>query len=229
MSAEANLNPFLLAATTPDPDPRLLPLLRSRPELASAQDAHGYSLLHAAASYNHIDLLRFLVNEFRVDINLKDEDGETCLFVAETVDAARCLVEELHIDLRVRNEDGMDAMEKFESEQEFPEVAEYLRIHAADAATAETTGAGAGAGAVPNGVQHPHTLPPNVSISIGTESDATDTLDQEPDPGFRRRIDELASRENFHTDEGQRELRELISDAIRDVAVDGRDVRRRVG
>jgi ankyrin repeat protein len=227
MSAEANLNPFLLAATTPDPDPRLLPLLRSRPELASAQDAHGYSLLHAAASYNHIDLLRSLVNEFRVDINLKDEDGETCLFVAETVDAARCLVEELHIDLRVRNEDGMDAMEKFESEQEFPEVAEYLRIHAAEASTAETTDAGAGA--VPNGVQHPHTLPPNVSISIGTEADATDTLDQEPDPGFRRRIDELASRENFHTDEGQRELRELISDAIRDVAVDGRDVRRRVG
>ncbi|EXJ58842.1 hypothetical protein A1O7_06272 [Cladophialophora yegresii CBS 114405] len=227
MSSEAPLNPFLLAANTPDPDPRLLPLLRSRPELASAQDAHGYSLLHAAASYNHVGLLRSLVNEFRVDINLKDEDGETCLFVAETIEAVRCLLEELHVDLQVRNEDGMDAMEKFESEQEFPEVAEYLRNHAAEAPIAETTSAGAGL--APNGVQQPPALPPNVSISIGTESDTTGPVDQEPDPGFRQRIEELASREDFHTAEGQRELRELISDAVRDVGGDGRDVRRRVG
>ncbi len=60
-------------------------------------------------------------------MNLKDEDGETCLFVAETVEVAQCLVHELHIDLRIRNEDGMDALEKFESEQEFPDVADYLR------------------------------------------------------------------------------------------------------
>ncbi|ETI22187.1 hypothetical protein G647_06260 [Cladophialophora carrionii CBS 160.54] len=227
MSAEATLNPFLLAANTPDPDPRLLPLLRSRPELASAQDAHGYSLLHAAASYNHVSLLRSLVNEFKVDINLKDEDGETCVFVAETGEAVRCLVEELHVDLQVRNEDGMDALEKFESEQEFPEVAAYLRIHAAEASTAQTTHAGAGL--APNGVQHPPTLPPNVSISIGTESDTTGIVDQEPDPGFRQRIEELASREDFHTEEGQRDLRELISDAVRDVGGENRDVRRRVG
>ncbi|OCT51858.1 ankyrin repeat containing protein [Cladophialophora carrionii] len=227
MSAEATLNPFLLAANTPDPDPRLLPLLRSRPELASAQDAHGYSLLHAAASYNHVGLLRSLVNEFKVDINLKDEDGETCVFVAETVEAVRCLVEELHVDLQVRNEDGMDALEKFESEQEFPEVAEFLRTHAAEASTAQTTRVGAGL--APNGVQHPSTLPPNVSISIGTESDTTGTGDQEPDPGFRQRIEELASREDFHTEEGQRDLRELISDAVRDVGGENRDVRRRVG
>ncbi|KIW95211.1 uncharacterized protein Z519_03795 [Cladophialophora bantiana CBS 173.52] len=227
MSAESTLNPFLLAANTPDPDHRLLPLLRADPELASGQDAHGYSLLHAAASYNHVDLLRSLVNEFKVDVNLKDEDGETCLFVAETVEVAKCLVEELHIDLQVKNDEGMDALEKFESEEEFPEVAEYLRpFTSLDPAvgTAPTRPE-----PVSNGAQRPPLLPPNVSINIGTEADvAPGTLDQEPDPEFRRRIEELAAKENFHTAEGQRELRELITDAVRDVGNEGREVRRRV-
>lgn len=208
----ASLNPFLLAANTPDPDPRLLPLLRTRPELAAAQDVHGYSLLHAAASYNHVELLRSLVNEFRVDVNLKDEDGETCLFVAETVEVAQCLVHELHIDLRIRNEDGMDALEKFESEQEFPEVADYLRARTSDGSME----GGAGAPTTPNGVHNPPALPPNVSINIGTGPDASGALDQEADPEFQRRIEELASGDNFHSAEGQRELRDLITDAVRE-------------
>ncbi|OAP60757.1 hypothetical protein AYL99_05759 [Fonsecaea erecta] len=228
MAAESTLNPFLLAASTPDPDHRLLPLLRSRPELASAQDAHGYSLLHAAASYNHVDLLRALVNEFKVDVNLKDEDGETCLFVAETVEVAKCLVEELHVDLRVQNDEGMDALEKFESEQEFPEVAEYLRtLPSLLDPTAGT--ASIRPGPVSNGTQRLPSLPPNVSINIGMETEPTSgTPEQEPDPEFRRRIEELAAKENFHTADGQRELRELITDAVRDVGNEGRDVRRRV-
>ena len=228
MSAQQSLNPFLLAANTPDPDPRLLPLLRSRPELASTQDAHGYSLLHAAASYDHVELLRTLVNEFKADVNLKDEDGETCLFVAETVDVARCLVEELLIDQGIRNDEGMDALETFESEQEFPEVTEYLRGCASHHSAAN--GIHSDDSSISNGVQDLAPLPPNVSVHIGTEEDAAPgSLGQEPDPEFRRRIEELASRENFHTAEGQRELRELITDAVRDVGGDGRDVRRRVG
>ncbi|KIW85743.1 hypothetical protein Z517_01135 [Fonsecaea pedrosoi CBS 271.37] len=224
MSTDPNLNPFLLAANTPDPDHRLLPLLRSRPELASAQDAHGYSLLHAAASYNHADLLRTLVNEFNVDVNLKDEDGETCLFVAETVDIAKCLVEELHVDLTVQNDEGMTALEKFESEQEFPEVAEYLHT----LPSLDPTATSAHSGSISNGAARPASLPPNVSINIGTEDDMSRaTLEQEPDPEFRRRIEELAAKENFHTAEGQRELRELITDAVRDVGNESREVRRR--
>ena len=85
-------NPYLLAA---DNSPELLPLLRSNPALASSQDEHGYSLVHAAASYNHLDLLRALVRDLHVDVNLKDEDDETALFVVETPEAAKVLVEEL--------------------------------------------------------------------------------------------------------------------------------------
>jgi len=229
MSTQQALNPFLLAANTPEPDNRLIPLLRSKPELASAQDAHGYSLLHAAASYDHVELLRILVNELHVDVNLTDEDGETCLFVAETVDVARCLVEELHVDVDVRNEEGMNALEKFESEQEFPEVAGYLHLSAAEGSTTRSNSNHPAS--IPNDIARPPSLPPNVAINFGTEPDPNSgTLDQEPDPEFRRRIEELAAREDFNTEEGQRELRELITDAVRDVGGEGvRDVRRRIG
>lgn len=219
----AELNPLLLAANTPDPDPRLLPLLRSKPELASRQDGHGYSLMHAAASYNHIDLLRSLVNEFHVEVNLQDEDNETCLFVAETVEAARCLVEELKIDVSLKNDEDMTAQEKIESEGDFLEVAAYL-----SGGNSEVQGSGARP--AQNG--HLPTLPPNVRVNFGAISDANDGAanDLEPDPEFRRRIEELAARENFHTEQGQQELRELITDAVRDVSQDDRNTqRRRVG
>jgi uncharacterized protein len=212
----AELNPFLLASSTPDPDPRLLPLLRSKPELASRQDAHGYSLLHAAASYNHVELLRVLVNELHANVNLVDEDGETALFIAETVDVAKCLIEELQIDTGVKNEEGQTALEKVEAEEEFPEIAAYIRIQqGVGGTTANCT-------ALPP-------LPHNVSIVVNTatEGAADGPETQEPDPEFRRRIEELAARENFQTEEGQRELRDLITDAVRG-ASDDRDVRRRV-
>ncbi|KAI1616822.1 hypothetical protein EDD37DRAFT_60673 [Exophiala viscosa] len=225
----SDLNPFLQAAVTPDPDPRLLPVLRAKPELASAQDAHGYSLLHAAASYNHLDLLRSLINEFGVDINLKDEDGETCLFVVETVEAAKCLVEELHVDVGVQNDEGMTAAKKFVSEEEFPDVAEYLQTLSHQ--NQSTDAASNRSGPVPNDATQriPPPPPPNVTINIDTAANASaNGIEQEPDPEFRRRIEELAAKENFNTEEGQRELRELITDAVRGVGNEERDVRRRM-
>src|SRR6478735_11436939 len=121
----ATPNPFLLAA---DNNPTLLPLLREKPALASSQDEHGYSLVHAAASYNHLDLLRALVREFNVDVDLKDEDNETALFVVETQDAAQVLVEELGANINHRGSEGLTAREKIEAEAEFPAVAEYLAM-----------------------------------------------------------------------------------------------------
>lgn len=217
----AHNKPFLLAAEN---SPALLPLLRSNLSLASKQDEHGYSLLHAAASYNHIDLLRSLVNEFQVNINLKDEDGETCLFVAETLPIARCLIEELHIDAEVRNDEGMTAMEKIAQEGDFPELAAYLQtvsggLMDGDSVTREVVGGSS---------NRPLPLPSNVTVDIGTMPDQIlDGEAQEPDPEFKRRIEELAAKDNFHDEEGQRELRDLITDAVRDVG-ESRDVRRRI-
>jgi uncharacterized protein len=220
----AQPNPFLLAA---DNSPTLLPLLRSNPALASKQDDHGYSILHAAASYNHISLLRALVNELHVDVNLRDEDGETCLFVTETVDIAKCLVEELGIDQSIKNDEGLLAQETIEQDGSFPEVATYLKsipTHTQDRLSN-------GAGSSGQGSQAPPPLPPNVTLNVGTmPEDGAEGDEQSPDPEFRRRIEELASRDNFHTEDGQQELRDLITDAVRGVHAENnsRDVRRRM-
>lgn len=207
-------NPYILAAEN---SPSLIPLLRSNPSLASAQDDHGYSLLHAAASYGHLDLLRALVNEFKVDVNLKDEDGETCLFVAETVEVARCLIEELGVDTAVKNEEGLTAENSIVADGSFPPLGTYL------------SGLSPGGTQVGSSVVQPD-LPPNVKVTYGSVPEQPNVDDMEVDPEFRRRIEELASKENFHSEEGQQELRALVTDAIRGVSGEGqeRDVKRRL-
>lgn len=198
-------NPYLLAADSPS---ACIALLRENPSLALGQDEHGYSLIHAAASYNHLDLLRTLVSEFKVPVDLKDEDGETALFVVETVAAAKVLVEELKLDTTIVNDEGQTAREKIEAEEDYPEVAEYLRGLEGETSSSTTV----------NGTINGTTsadLPPapeGLSVQIGTMNEAEDA--GEPDPEFRRRIEELASREDFETVQGQAALRQLVEDAI---------------
>ncbi|PHH61656.1 hypothetical protein CDD81_8067 [Ophiocordyceps australis] len=212
-------NPFLLAA---DNNPTLLPLLRGKPELASAQDDHGYSLLHAAASYNHLELLRTLVSEFNVNIDIKDEDDETPLFVVETPEAARLLVQELSANIWHTNAEGLTARRKLEAEGEFPATAAYLqsvegtsgdeqvdlaqRLNPAQAASdgsSARTPLFTMASAPPDGVK--------VTVDA---VDGDSEIPQEADPEFRRRIEELASRADFDSSGSQQELRRLVEDAI---------------
>lgn len=217
-------NPFLLAA---DNSPQLLPLLRSNPELASSQDEHGYSLVHAAASYNHLDLLRALVNEFHVSVDLKDEDGETALFVAETIDCAKVLIEELHASFTVRSDaDGKTPRERIEEEGDFPQVAVYLRIKELESGNSTTDDNSSTANSTTNNVHPPPPLPSGISMDIGAINPEYD-LPEEPDPEFRRRIEELAARPDFHTEAGQSELRQLITDALGAQFGSDRDVRQR--
>ncbi|KZZ96154.1 ankyrin repeat-containing protein [Moelleriella libera RCEF 2490] len=199
-------NPFLLAA---DNSPSLLPLLRQNSSLASRQDEHGYSLLHAAASYNHVDLLRALVQEFQVDVNLKDEDGETALFFAETQEAARVLVEELGIDFHHKGADGLTALEKISLDGDFPSVSTYLR-----GLQARTPGEIV-AVAPDDRVDASHRLPAGMTVTVGTVN-ATQDIPSEIDPIFQRRIEELAQREDFNDSSGQADLRKLVEDAISD-------------
>ncbi|SPO04129.1 related to ankyrins [Cephalotrichum gorgonifer] len=209
-------NPFLLAA---DNSPDLLPLLRADPSLASSQDHHGYSLVHAAASYNHLDLLRLLVTEFNVPVDLRDEDDETALFVVETVDAARTLVEELGADINARGKEGYTAREKIESEDDYPEVAAYLKTKEPAGQEDATNGQPNGAGGEEQESLPP--LPEGMSLRVGT-MDAEADVPEEADPELRRRIMELAERDDFHSPAGQEELRRLVEDAImgQDIAED---------
>ena len=205
-------NPFLLAA---DNSPALLPLLRSNPALASGQDEHGYSLIHAAASYNHLDLLRALVRELRVPVDLRDEDAETALFVVETVAAARCLAEELGLDVHLRGADGQTAREKIEADGDFPTVAAYLKgleegAPNGDGADEGHTGGVNGDAAAPDELPPP---PEGMSVTVGTMAEL-EAVTEHADPEFRRRIEELAARDDFHTPHAQEELRKLVEDAL---------------
>lgn len=50
-----------------------------------------------------------------------------------------------------------------------------------------------------------------------------------PDPEIRRRIEELAAREDYESEEVQSQLRELVQDVVSGMGADeGRSVRRRV-
>ncbi|KAL8367002.1 hypothetical protein RB595_007896 [Gaeumannomyces hyphopodioides] len=204
-------NPYLLAA---DNSPALLPLLRENPALASQQDEHGYSLVHAAASYNHLDLLRTLVRELAVPVDLRDEDGETALFVVETVPAARVLVEELGLDLALRGDDGVTARQKLEADDEFPEVVEYLRRKEAatnGAVNGESAGSSSSSSSSSAGLPRP---PEGLSVTMGTMPDPETEDVPPPNPELRRRIEELARREDLSSAEGQAQLRQLVEEVL---------------
>lgn len=229
--ANQNQNLFILAA---DNNPNLLALLRSNRSLATSQDGHGYSVLHAAASYNHLDLLRTLINEFHVDVDIKDEDGETPLFVVETVEAARVLADELGADLLIKNHEGMTAEEKIQTDGELPTIAAFLResrLHSnpSDARTDETTSNQQSEGLFNDDV-HPPPLPPNFTVNVGMMNEGSAVEETDLDLEFKGRIEALAAREDFQGEEGQRELRELIRDAVRGSgdAENDRNIRQRV-
>jgi hypothetical protein len=204
----------------PDSPDSVLAQLQAYPNLASQQDAHGYSLIHAAASYSHDELLQSLIKDFHVDPNITDEDGETALFSVEEIPMAQLLLE-LGTDPTLRNHEGQTAAEKLADEDEQPEIAAYLRRQAGEGGggndesapphieDAESSNGGTTTQRVPP-------LPSGVRINVGTMPAAD--VGEEPDPEFRRRIEELAAREDFDRDEAQRELRLLITDAVSGLA-----------
>jgi len=85
----------------------VLDFLSRDPSAVNSLDENGYTILHATTSYNHIALLKKLVLEHEGNVNIQDHDGDTPLFVAETVEVAKVLVEELHADPNHQNESGL--------------------------------------------------------------------------------------------------------------------------
>jgi hypothetical protein len=201
----------------------ILTTLAQHPQLASAADTHGYSLVHAAVSYSQLNVLRELIQKYRVNVNILDEDGETPLFAAESADVARCLLEELGADASIRNAEGKTAEDKFlEEEGEVHDVYQYLK-------SVRTGGQALSAAAVETqGIHPPPPLPNGVQVEVGTM--AEDAAGDAPDPEIRRRIEELAARDDFQTEEGQRQLRDLVSEVVTGMSADqtDRNVRRRV-
>ncbi|CAN3359005.1 hypothetical protein DICA4_D12970 [Diutina catenulata] len=92
----------------------------------NSQDENGYSPLHAAASYGHLDLLRTLV-EAGGNINLADGEGDTPLHHVEDLRTAIVMVKEMNADPSAKNHDGMTPAEFMEDNDEYPDVVKYLR------------------------------------------------------------------------------------------------------
>lgn len=69
------------------------------------KDNNGYTPIHAAASYGHIELLKYLISKGG-NINATDEDGDTPLHSVEDADVARILVEEFKADWKLKNSEG---------------------------------------------------------------------------------------------------------------------------
>lgn len=105
---------------------------------ADCKDPNGYTPIHAAASYGHTDLLKYLVNSKGGDVNVQDNEGDTPLHHVEDVKTAKYLVEELKADHKIRNGDGLTPGQYIEEDDEFPDVVAYLQSLAHDSATDES-------------------------------------------------------------------------------------------
>lgn len=99
--------------------------------LPTSADNNTYTPLHAAASYGHLDLIRYLLNHKKCPpreqaVNVEDEDGETPLFVTETTATAKVLIEEFGADYKRKNKEGNTISEVME-DNGWEQVAEYIR------------------------------------------------------------------------------------------------------
>ncbi len=97
-----------------------LPLLQSSLTLLNlpltAADENGYTLLHAAASYNQLEILRFLLSN-GANVNTADNDGDTALHHAGAVAAVQLLLEH-QADVTIVNSHGKTALQAKQEELE---------------------------------------------------------------------------------------------------------------
>ncbi|KAF3079524.1 hypothetical protein TWF594_002204 [Orbilia oligospora] len=194
LSKDINMSNIWIAASDGNTS-QVLSYLSARPSLVNAKDENGYTPIHAAASYGHLDLLRTLIKDHGGDVNLRDDDGDTPLFTAETVEVAKLLVEELGADWSLKNDDGLTAAESIEGEDAYPLVAEYLQTLASKEAILSSD-----AGVPPAGI----------AVNLTSMDEVAEEL-KPVDEEFKRKIEELASRPGEYT---QEELRQLVTEAV---------------
>lgn len=172
---------------------------------ANSKDPNGYTPIHAAASYGHILLLKYLI-EKGGDINIQDTEGDTPLHHVEDLKTAKYIVEELNANYKIKNNDNQTPAAYIEEENEFPDIAQYLisLAHGQPAATAA---------AEQNAFIESLPRPGNVdgheiryTLENETEEDAP--VDDEE---RRKKIEAILNSEN-----PEEALRDLVTSAVRE-------------
>jgi ankyrin repeat protein len=84
----------------------------------TVQDDNYYTLLHAAASYGQLEVVRFLLlqNLSLSFINATDHDGDTALHYAANVETAKLLVQDGKINIQHSNAAGKTALQSKQEE-----------------------------------------------------------------------------------------------------------------
>ena len=99
-----------------------------------ADEIQGYTLLQAAASYNHMHILQYIwsaLQQYNYDTtptiastrpaggyqNAVDFDGDTALHYAGSVEVIKFLIDTCHIDVTITNQNHMTALEAKRTER----------------------------------------------------------------------------------------------------------------
>lgn len=80
-------------------------------------DQNGYTLLHASAAYNKLDLAEWLLQQ-GADVHVKDTDGDTPLHHTDQAEAARYLIQNANADPTVTNNEGKTALQAKQEEMQ---------------------------------------------------------------------------------------------------------------
>ena len=81
----------------------------------SAADENGYTLLHAAASYNQLQIMELLIQN-GVDVNATDNDGDSALHYAGNAQAAQMLIQSGKCNPAQPNGEGKTALQAKQEE-----------------------------------------------------------------------------------------------------------------
>lgn len=165
---------------------------------ANSKDPNGYTPIHAAAAYGHVDLLRKLCKDYGGDINVKDSDGDTPLHHCEDANTAKVIIEELNGDATLTNNEGMTPLAVFEEDMEFPELIQYMREQAGTSTEQNSLG-----------IDQSQLEQFKESIRYTLENDPVEGLDDES-LARRQKLEQIISGENV-----EQELEAYIRGLVR--------------
>lgn len=163
---------------------------------------------HAAASYAHIDLLSYLLS-IGGDPNLTDDDGETPLYVVETIEVAKFLIDN-GADPKWKNREGLTAAELLD--EDHPDVAAFLRGLTGEVAPTRSEGMDDEREVVDGDISNGQIS--QLALDNYTSTQTVALLQE------AQRIMEECARDGVEPDE---RLREVVERAVRDGLAFGRE------